>query len=354
MARGRVGLRVVLVSAAACLLVLAPYTSAQCDNLPDGTSCNGIEDGTEFPDPDDCASFYECNNGCAEHKLCQRNFLFHMTYGCFYPTDVECGERPCNNAEHCVTTTTVTTTEDCGHPWEGDCSELGEGHFPDPYNCRKYWTCMGNLNAEHKICKDGLLFKPEKQWCDYPENVNCGERPVCDDCDGNCVTNSPPPIDCGHYMNCTGMADGYYPDPYNCRKYWHCYGGDGEHIMCDDNLVYDPVNVWCNFPESVDCGDRPVCNVCDEDCVIPSTPNPDCDHPMDCTAMPDGWYPDPYNCRKYWHCEAGKGHHYTCQDSFLFDPVHVWCDWPYNVDCGGRPVCDDCDQNCHPNSEFLN
>ena len=331
-----------------CVLLLGvilPETAAQCNNLPDGTTCSGIVDGEQYPDPDDCASYYECNNECAEHKLCQRNFLFDLEYGCFYPTDVECKDRPCDNTDHCVTTPPpASTTEDCGHPWEGDCNELGEGFYPDPYNCRKYWNCMGNLNVQHMICEDNLLFKPDRQWCDYPENVECEDRPVCDECDNGCVTKPPPTPDCGHVMDCTDMVDGYYPDPYNCRKYWHCYAGSGDHMTCKDNLLYDPVNTWCNYPDSVQCGDRPICGPCDEDCQTTTLP---CDHQMDCSSMPDGWYPDTYNCRKYWHCENGQGQHYTCDDNLLFDSGHVWCDFPDRVDCHGRPVCDNCDSNCH-------
>jgi len=324
--------------------VLLPQTAAECQNLPDGTSCAGVANGEQYPDPDDCVSYYECEEECAVHKQCVRTFLFDLQFGCFYPTDVECGARPCNSAEHCVTTTTVTTTEDCGHPWEGDCSQLDEGFYPDPYNCRKYWHCMGNLNTEHQICKDNLLFRPDKQWCDYPENVQCDERPICDECDRNCVTKPPPTPDCGHVKDCTDEVDGYYVDPYNCRKYWHCYGGTGEHMICKDNLLYDPVNNWCNYPESVQCGDRPICGPCDEDC---QTTTVACDHQMDCSAMPDGWYPDTYNCRKYWHCEGGQGTHYLCENNLLFDPVHIWCDFSNSVDCGGRPICDECDNNCH-------
>ena len=29
---------------------------------------------------------------------------------------------------------------------------------------------------------------------------------------------------------------------------------------------YDPVNQWCNWPELVDCGSRPICDEFDQNC----------------------------------------------------------------------------------------
>ena len=32
-----------------------------------------------------------------------------------------------------------------------------------------------------------LQYKPEDNWCDFPENVQCGDRPICDANNENCV-----------------------------------------------------------------------------------------------------------------------------------------------------------------------
>ena len=31
-------------------------------------------------------------------------------------------------------------------------------------------------------------FDPVNTWCDWPERVNCGNRPICDENDENCNT----------------------------------------------------------------------------------------------------------------------------------------------------------------------
>jgi len=121
--------------------------------------------------------------------------------------------------------------------------------------------------------------------------------------------------------------------------------------------------VWtgCNFPNLVDCGDRPICGDCDEDCCVGANCGggggepADCnnsgdDHTFDCSTRPLGWYADPYNCRKYYHCEQNYGttkHHYLCGTAgTVYNQVTVACDWDDRVDCGSRPICDDCDLNC--------
>ena len=62
--------------------------------------------------------------------------------------------------------------------------------------------------------------------------VDCGDRPICDENDENCVdpedktTTVKPDFDCPEEA-------GYFPDPKNCIKYYHCWDGlPQEHITC--------------------------------------------------------------------------------------------------------------------------
>merc|ERR1719305_1275779 len=101
-----------------------------------------------------------------------------------YTDEVDCGTRPCKDPIECVTQvtrTTATTTEDCGHPF--DCS--GNGFFPDPFNCRKYWQCYGGGHGEHFLCPDDpATGEPEVfdlvfDGCNYQALTDCGDRPIC-------------------------------------------------------------------------------------------------------------------------------------------------------------------------------
>merc|ERR1712038_468806 len=77
-----------------------------------------------------------------------------------------------------------------------------------------------------------------------------------------------------------------------------------------------------------------------------TSPNNDCGHKLDCEEQGDGWWPDPYNCRKFWHCERGVGHHMACEDDMLFDLRYTGCNFASQTDCGERPICGPCDKEC--------
>jgi hypothetical protein len=111
---------------------------------------------------------------------------------------------------------------------------------------RKYWHCL-NQKGQHLMCEGDLQYKAEKEWCDFPDNVQCGDRPLCDECDQDCVTEPPGP-DCGpadHHPAdiCKGRPPGYYPDMFNCIKYWVCNGELGTHMMCPEGQAWDAVKV---------------------------------------------------------------------------------------------------------------
>merc|ERR1719367_2276130 len=74
---------------------------------------------------------------------------------------------------------------------------------------------------------------------------------------------------------------GFYPNPNNCIKYYQCSDDVAIELVCELNpdtgnqMHYDDVNVWCEEPSKVDCGDRPICDANDQNCVEQTTPDPD-------------------------------------------------------------------------------
>lgn len=48
------------------------------------------------------------------------------------------------------------------------------GMFPDPKNCSSFYHCDDSV-AYHKACSPPLMFNPEKNTCDWPDNVKCGK-----------------------------------------------------------------------------------------------------------------------------------------------------------------------------------
>merc|ERR1712042_208144 len=189
------------------ILIFVPLIAGQCeDTFPDGTAC-GAGDSILKPDMESCWKYYECDDGCVKHVTCEEDYKYDIPYEwCSPPRDVDCGERPCNDAVHCPEDLTTTTKEppcipedqiiDCRadeygpgyYPDEYNCSEKGTGWWEDPYSCVKYWNCQGST-ATHFQCPDGLMAKvdePSGVQCDFPDRVNCGNRPPCNECDDDC------------------------------------------------------------------------------------------------------------------------------------------------------------------------
>merc|ERR1711936_869831 len=96
-----------------CVLLTAVVglTSGQCeDTFPDGTPC-GQNDFVQQEDPELCYKYYKCDSGCVTHETCPGDFKYDTLYGfCNYPSDVDCGSRPCPDGDvHCPPPLTPTT-----------------------------------------------------------------------------------------------------------------------------------------------------------------------------------------------------------------------------------------------------
>ncbi|TRY73017.1 hypothetical protein TCAL_13049 [Tigriopus californicus] len=138
-----------------------------------------------------------------------------------------------------------------------------------------------------------------------------------------------------------------YPDEDHCSRYWECFNGCAQNLQCGQNYLYDAIHGWCNYPQDVICGDRD----CDG---LPCKEPPVTEHPSDFTCpLLDGYFPDPLNCIKYYHCMGGFPNHITCPVSSItgqqeyYDAQAIACDYPERVQCGSRPICDANDDNCN-------
>ena len=94
--------------------------------------------------------------------------------------------------------------------------------------------------------------------------------------------------------------------------------------------LYAPDRVQCDHADRVDCEDRPICDENDENCIEPastvSTVTPPTGKPdFDCPS-PSGYFADPKNCIKYYHCfEGNVEEHITCPNgNHIFGYVIIW------------------------------
>jgi len=220
------------------------------------------------------------------------------------------------------------------------CPQSGLHLYPDENNCNKYYECYyGQLN--NITCEKDYLYNEVYRWCDFPDHVECGSRLVCEgdgtDCyehhiDNNIPTSSPDDgFDCPE-------PQGFFADDKNCAKYWQCSNNVAIHHTCDTKggiqLLYRPSNIQCDYPERVDCGNRPICEDVenDENCNRhTTTPKPitpcdgiPCDHG-------DGFYPEGDCVQCFCRCSGGVHYETCCQPGLFFNPAIEECDWPYNI-----------------------
>ena len=97
-----------------------------------------------------------------------------------------------------------------------------------------------------KLTENGVqvLYDHPHNYCDWPERVDCGDRPICDEnnqnCDKEVVTTSKYETTTSDEEITTGEENdficpdhwGYYGDPKNCIKYYICEEGIPTRMTC--------------------------------------------------------------------------------------------------------------------------
>ncbi|CAG0893474.1 unnamed protein product [Cyprideis torosa] len=240
-----------------------------------------------------------------------------------------------------ATSTEGTTTLDprpTGGPNDVNCTNP-EGIYPHREYCYLYWNC-GKGVAYLEECRDNLEYDIGHEWCDYPENVDCGDRqprptqsPTTSGSDA--TSENPRPTGGPNDVNCTD-PEGLYPHLEYCYLYWNCGKGVAYLEECRDNLEYDIEHEWCDYPERVDCGDReprpterPTGSTSENPLVTGG--------PEDCNCTePEGLYPHLVYCYLYWNCGQGIPYLQECPENWLYDIDHRYCDLPDRVDCEDR------------------
>jgi len=225
--------------------------AAQCsDKLPNGQHCPKDKGPYFYADPDHCSRYWQCDNGCASHLLCEKDYLYDDLHKwCNYPKMVDCGKRDCDGRP----------CKDPEPPFEFTCPEPN-GLFPDPKNCMKYYNCYEKV-PEHLSCqvKNGqqLLYDPTTTWCDWPDRVNCGARPICDKNDKNC-NNQPTqkpvttkaPNDCDSFGACS--KTGELRGQGKCKNcFCECGSGKWLQICCQPHLVFNDHIGQCDWPYNI-------------------------------------------------------------------------------------------------------
>ncbi|MBN4836435.1 chitin binding peritrophin-A domain-containing protein, partial [Enterobacter hormaechei] len=56
--------------------------------------------------------------------------------------------------------------------------------------CNKYYQCWAGIPVA-LLCPAGYLFNPQKDYCDFPANVDCGDKPIVELEDGGNENQNP-------------------------------------------------------------------------------------------------------------------------------------------------------------------
>nr|AWI47792.1 peritrophin A-like protein [Spodoptera frugiperda] len=248
--------------------------------------------------------------------------------------------------------------------------------------CDKFYKCANGRPVAYQ-CPDNLLYDPVAERCEWPNEVNCGNRPISDgnDCNGTDVSSSTQepvssssssttsrPID-DETCNCrpeeapsicaADGSDGVLVANENCNQFYICDHGKPVALSCPGNLLYNPYIEQCDWPENVDCGDRVVPDPSQTPPPGPGsspnpTPSPTASTPSSgaCNCRPeeapsicaadgsDGVLVAHEICNKFYKCNHGKPVSLYCYGNLLYNPYIEQCDWPENVVCGQRVVPD--------------
>ncbi|XP_063830120.1 uncharacterized protein LOC135079394 [Ostrinia nubilalis] len=396
--------------------------AGNCDPSQAPAICAADDSDSILVAHEKCNKFYICNGGSPVAVRCPANLLFNpQTDTCDWPENVDCGDRVIPDGESSGNGNDNGGSDNGGsdnggsdnggsnnggngngneNVGAGNCdpsqapaicaAEDSDGILVAHEKCNKFYICNGGRPVALG-CPGNLLFNPNTDTCDWPENVDCGDRVIPDGDSnnggsdnggsdnggsdnggndngngnvgaGNCDPSQAPAI-------CAAEdSDGILVAHEKCNKFYICNGGSPAALSCPGNLLFNPNTDTCDWPENVDCGDRVIpdgesggngndnggsdnggsdnggSNNGGNDNGNENVGAGNCDPsqaPAICAAEDsDSILVAHEKCNKFYICNGGRPTALSCPGNLLFNPKTDSCDWPENVDCGDRVIPD--------------
>ena len=274
-----------------------------------------LESNIQSPDVVTCEAFCKINQGegCKYWEWSRERAACNLYDSAEKQCNIVFGPRNGAPGDCGTTTTGTTTTGSTAQPGTCGvtCPEEGLQLFADCDNCGGYLECYNGVMST-KTCPNCYLFDEGKGYCNQPTQVSCGDRPE----DENCSAETKPG-DCPY-------DNGYFKDAHNCGRYFVCKNGMSETFSCKNATfdgLYDYNLEWCNWPEKVDCEDRPICGG-----EPPEYTNCQCQGAetvteFSCPNTPNvEFFIDPFNCQHMIVCHGGSQiHDAYCWDGQYFN-----------------------------------
>uniref|UniRef100_A0A194AMZ5 Chitinase n=1 Tax=Pinctada fucata TaxID=50426 RepID=A0A194AMZ5_PINFU len=171
----------------------------------------------------------------------------------------------------------VQTTHHIGLTQKFNCNGRTSGFYPDPNSCTSYYICAGATSFE-VTCASGLNFNPKTKYCDWPNNVQCNNKPnptqapavpqttvkqtqmtqrLTQGMTQTTTSQSSPPVQTypaigtGANAFCSSRSDGHYRDPQDCGMFYQCASGLGFHEPCPPGTAFNEGLVACDYPYKI-------------------------------------------------------------------------------------------------------
>lgn len=296
-----------------------------------------------------CNQFYKCSAGRPVEFSCPTNLLFNeINQMCDWPEKVDCDNRLImaddtgsenNNDKN---DDSVVVGGDKHDPSQAPvicASENSDGVLVAHEECNRFYKCFDG----HPValnCPNKLVYNPEMEYCDWPWNVNCGQREIFEDNDvvdnngdnnqvgsGNVGNNADPseaPKICAEEN-----SDGILVAHENCDQFYKCLGGKPLALNCPDNLFYNPEQGYCDWQYNVKCNNKVIPEE-NNDSIGNNFANQVCSGRNDDIMLPHE------NCNQFYKCVHNHKQPMYCPPGLHFNTILNVCDWPFNVDCGQR------------------
>ncbi|XP_049807854.1 uncharacterized protein LOC126251462 isoform X5 [Schistocerca nitens] len=289
------------------------------------------ENVVQFPNPDDCSTFYKCDlDGTAVLQDCPPGLEYNAeTQVCDYPASAGCSVSSGKSDSASKLTRSNTPPPECPFPAD----PVNVVQFPNPDNCSTFYKC--SLDGEPVLiaCPEGLEYNAEAQVCDYPASAGCS---VSSGNSGSAskpagTSNTPPP-ECPYPADPNVVV--HFPNPDDCSSFYKC-GLDGIPVLipCPDGLEWNDEADYCDYPESAGCS---VSSGNSGSVGIPAgnskTPPPECPSPADPENVVQ--FPNPDDCSTFYKCDLdGTAVLQDCPPGLEYNAEAQVCDYPASAGC---------------------
>ncbi|XP_058122286.1 peritrophin-1-like [Anopheles ziemanni] len=261
------------------ILLTISISDARSQQIETSSMCEGKEINSFVPDPENCSKFFQCNGDTFIHGSCPTGMFYHQQDVCsFDDSDCSSSTEPPTTSSSSSTTDETNVTSSTGIPEKSTttaastdpgqrCADVDPNrpHFiKSPTQCSEYYICVDG-KAIPGQCPDNMLFNAEMEYCDFPDNVDCGTLPRPPGFEQASEATTPqeattttiPEASEAPGESCPAVDDPVVPTYLavfdDCSSYILCYHGNPLKMKCPIGLEWNRQDSMCDTPQNAKC-----------------------------------------------------------------------------------------------------